>query len=90
MWKLAMQEAAAKISGHMLKAGYIVLPGGVNNDIVGITPPRSYGRAVGRCLQALRATLSKEAVSLESAGYAQTRVLRFIAEEAPPHSMSSH
>ena len=31
--------SAAKISGHLLKEGYIVLPGGVNNDIVGITPP---------------------------------------------------
>ena len=31
--------SAAKISGHLLKEGCIVLPGGVNNDIVGITPP---------------------------------------------------
>jgi 4-aminobutyrate aminotransferase/(S)-3-amino-2-methylpropionate transaminase len=30
---------AAKIAGNLLKAGYIVLPGGVKNDIVGLTPP---------------------------------------------------
>jgi 4-aminobutyrate aminotransferase-like enzyme len=30
---------AAKVAGAMLKRGYIVLPGGVQNDIVGLTPP---------------------------------------------------
>ena len=55
--------SAAKISGHMLKAGYIVLPGGVNNDIVGITPPLVLTDEQWEgALQALEAALSKEGV----------------------------
>ena len=47
----------------MLKAGYIVLPGGVNNDIVGITPPLILTDEQWEgALQALEAALSKEGV----------------------------
>ena len=55
--------SAAKISGHMLKAGYIVLPGGVKNDIVGITPPLVLTEAQWTgALNALEAALAQEGI----------------------------
>ena len=29
----------ARVAGELIKRGYLVLPGGVEGDIVGVTPP---------------------------------------------------
>ena len=53
--------AAATVAGEMLKRGFIVLPSGVQGDVVGLTPPLVLAPqqeaaafdALEACLQAL-------------------------------------
>ncbi len=42
---LSSPGAAAKVTGRLLKAGYIALPGGVRGDVLGLTPPLMLGDA---------------------------------------------
>ncbi len=51
-------HAAARVTGAMLEAGYLVLPSGVHGDIVGLTPPLVLSDAqLGGALDALEAAL---------------------------------
>lgn len=56
---------AAKVAGEMLKRGYIVLPGGVENDIIGLTPPLILNDAQwDGALSALEGCLRAEGLAL--------------------------
>ncbi|MEZ4267870.1 MAG: aminotransferase class III-fold pyridoxal phosphate-dependent enzyme [Myxococcota bacterium] len=53
--------AGARIAGRLLREGYIVLPGGVDGDIIGLTPPLCLSDAqLKGALDAIEAALASE------------------------------